>query len=210
LCLELTDHFPCLQSAPTLILPDDWLSRFLIRHAGCFSRRVVLRRLRKLLPPNSFEAGFTFVENLIAMVIVVLFFAALYGLNCQGLYLLNSGREALVANVCLRDRFEQLRNCTWAQLTDSTYLRTSVLNSSPIGAANLGNLTETLTINSYPTAGNPPISLTRTNGSASVITTNAAITNSTLVRVDATLSWTAAPGGRSRTQATSTLLAKYQ
>jgi hypothetical protein len=183
---------------------------FLTRHAGCFGGGVVLRRSRKILPARKFEAGFTFVENLIAMVIVVLFFAALYGLNCQALYLLNSGREALVANVCLRDRLEALRNCTWAQLTDSTYLRTNVLNSSPSGAANLGNLTEVLTINSYPTAGNPPISLTRTNGSASVTTSNAAIASSTLVRVDATLSWTAAPGGRSRTQATSTLLAKYQ
>jgi hypothetical protein len=206
----MTDHFPYLRSAPRPILPIGWLLGFSDRHAGCSRRGVALRRLRNILPSKTFEAGFTFVENLIAMVIVVLFFAALYGLNCQGLYLLNSGREALVANVCLRDRVEQLRNCTWAQLTDSTYLRTSVLSSSPTGAANLGNLTETLTINSYPTAGNPPISLTRTNGSASVTTTNAAIANSTLVRVDATLSWTAAPGGRSRTQATSTLLAKYQ
>jgi Tfp pilus assembly protein PilV len=170
---------------------------------------MVFRESRELFPLRHHEAGFSFVENLIAMVIFVLFFAGLYGLNSQGLYLLNSGREALVANVCLRDRVEQLRNCTWAQLTDSAYLRTSVLNSSPSGAANLGNLTETLTINSYPAAGNPAISLTRTNGTASVITTNAAITNSTLVRVDETLTWTAAPGGRSRTQATSTLVTKY-
>ena len=140
---------------------------FIIRHNGCSNLAMILGVSRKLLPRRSCEAGFTFVENLIAMVIVVLFFSALYGLNSQALYLLNSGREALVANVCLRDRVEQLRNCTWTQLTDSTYLRTSVLNSSPSGAANLGNLTETLTINSYPAAGNPPISLTRTNGSAS-------------------------------------------
>ena len=143
------------------------------------------------------------------MAIVVLFFAALFAVNSQGLYLLNSGREAVVASVCTRDRVEQLRDCTWAQLTDSSYLRTSVLNSAPSGASNLGQLTETLTINSYPVAGNPPISVVRSNGSASVVSTNAAIANSTLVRVDETLSWTAGPGGRPRTQATSTLLAKY-
>ena len=160
-------------------------------------------------PLRKSEAGFTFVENLIAMAIVVLFFAALFALNSQGLYLLNSGREAVVASVCLRDRVEQLRDCTWAQLTDSTYLRTSVLNSAPSGASNLGQLTETLTINSYPVAGNPAISVVRSNGSASVVSNNAAIANSTLVRVDETLSWTAGPGGRPRTQATSTLLAKY-
>ena len=161
------------------------------------------------LPLNNAEEGFTFVENLIAMVIVVLFFAALFAVNSQGIYLLNSGREAIVASVCLRDRVEQLRNCTWTQLTDSTYLRTSVFNSAPVGASNLGTLTETITINSYPIAVNPPISVVRSNGAASVVTTNAAIASGTLVRIDDTLSWTAGPGGRSRRQATSTLMAKY-
>ena len=154
------------------------------------------------------ESGFTFIENLVAMIIVVMFFGSLYAINSQGLYVLNSGREAMVANVCLRDRIEQLRNCTWAQLTDSAYLRSSIFNSSPSGAANLTGLTETLTINSYPVAGNPII-LTRANGTASITSGNAALAASTLVRVDEVFSWTAGPGGRSRTQATTTLLAKY-
>jgi hypothetical protein len=169
---------------------------------------MISRRCRGLSAVTSFEAGFSFVENLIAMVIVVLFFGALYGISSQGLYVLNSGREATVANVCLRDRLEQLRTCTWAQLTDASYLRTSVLNSSPSGATNLGNLTETLTLNSYPVAGNPTI-VTRANGSASVTSGNAGLSNSTIVRVDEVFSWTAGPGGRSRRQATTTLIAKY-
>lgn len=155
------------------------------------------------------EEGFTFVENLIAMAIIVLFFGALFAVNSQGLYLLNSGREAVVANVCLRDRTEQLRNCTWTQLTDSAYLRDSVLNSASSDASNLGQLTETVTINSYPIAINPPISVVRSNGSSSVVSTNATIANGTLVRIDDTLSWTAGPGGRARKQAISTLMAKY-
>lgn len=170
---------------------------------------MVLQGPHKLLLRRR-EAGFSFVENLIAMVIVVLFFAALYAINSQGLYVLNSGREALVANVCLRDRIEQLRNCSWSQLTDSSYLSANILNASQSGASNLGSLTETLTINSYPTALNPAIVLTRSNGTVTVTSTNAAIASSTLVRVDESLSWIAAPGGRSRAQATSTLMAKYQ
>jgi prepilin-type N-terminal cleavage/methylation domain-containing protein len=162
------------------------------------------------LPHCDAEQGFTFIENLIAMAIIVLFFGALFAVNSQGLYLLNSGREAVVANVCLRDRVEQLRDCSWVQLTDSTYLRTSVLNSAPTGSSNLGQLTETLAINSYPDAVNPPISVVRSNGSVSVASTNAAIANGALIRVDATLSWTAGPGGRPRSQTTSTLIARYQ
>ncbi len=167
-------------------------------------------RLSRELPLTKSEEGFLLVENLIALAIFLIFFVALFTVNSQGLYLLNSGREAIVANVCLRDRIEQLRDCPWAQLTDSNYLRISVLSSAPNGASNLGQLTETLTINSYPVAIHPPITVVRSNGSASVIWTNPTIVNGSLVRVDDTLSWTAGPGGRSRTQATSTLMGKYQ
>jgi prepilin-type N-terminal cleavage/methylation domain-containing protein len=170
---------------------------------------MILLRPSVKLPVTKSEEGFTLVENLIAMAIVLLFFAALFAVNSQGLYLLNSGRQAVVANVCLRDRVEQLRDCSWAQLTDSTYLQTSVLNSAPSGASNLGQLTETVTVNSYPIAVNPPISVARSNGTASVVSTNASIANGALVRVDNTLTWTAGLGGRARTQATSTLMAKY-
>jgi len=180
------------------------------RHMGCFDRLAMrLRRPYDRLPFRRSEEGFTFVENLIAMAIVVLFFGALFAINSQGLYLLNSGREAVLASVCLRDRVEQLRNCTWAQLTDSSYLRASVFNSAPAGASNLGTLTENITVNSYPIAVNPPISLVRSNGVATVVSTNGAIATGALVRVDDTLTWTAGPGGRPRKQATSTLMAKY-
>lgn len=171
---------------------------------------MVTRQLSGRLRLTRSEEGFTFIENLMAMAIGVLFFGALFAVNSQGLYLLNSGREALIANVCLRDRIEQLRDCSWAELTDSNYLRTSALNSASPGASNLGQLTETLTINSYPVAENTPIRVVRNNGAVSVSSTNSAIADASLVRVDSVLSWKAGPGGRARSQATSTLMAKQQ
>ena len=153
-------------------------------------------------------AAFTLVENAFAVAIVGLFFVTLYALNAQCLYMLNSGREAAAAEQSAQDRLEQLRNCTWAQLTDASYLRDNVLNGSTTGERNLGLVTETVTVNAYPVALNPAISVVRSNGTATTASLNASIADSDIVRVDLVLNWTAGPGGRSRTQAVTTLIAQ--
>jgi len=169
----------------------------------------VLHSHEKWLVRKSQDA-FTFTENIFAMMIVVLFFAVLYAVNSQSLYILNSGRGAALSDECLQDRIEQLRNCTWSQLTDASYLQSSVLNSSTNGAAHLGQVTETVTVNAYPFALSPPISVVRSNGSASIASSNASIANGDLVRVDSSLTWTVGLGGRAHTQATTALIAKYK
>jgi hypothetical protein len=154
------------------------------------------------------SGAFTLIENAFAVAIVGLFFVALYALSTQCVYMLNSGREAAAAEQSAQDRLEQLRNCTWAQLTDAGYLRDNILSASTTGARNLGFVTETVTVNAYPTAINPAISVVRSNGTATAASSNASIANSDIVRVDLALSWKAGPGGRSRTQAMTTLIAQ--
>ncbi len=154
------------------------------------------------------ERGFTFIENLVAITIVVLFFAALFAVNAQCLSMLNASRGAALADTCLQDRIEQLRTCTWSQLTDADYLQSSIFNTATNGAANLGQVTESVRISAYPVAVNPPINVVRSNGAASVVSSNAALVNGDLVQVETLLSWNAGGGGRSRTQATTTLIAK--
>ena len=153
-------------------------------------------------------AAFTLVENAFALAIAGLFFVGLYALNTQCLYMVNSGREAAAAEQSAQDRLEQLRNCTWTQLTDASYLRDNVLNASTTGARNLDSVTETVTLNAYPTALSPAITVVRSGGTASVTSSNASVANSDIVRVDLTLAWRAGPGGRSRTQAMTTLIAQ--
>ncbi len=156
------------------------------------------------------ERAFSLIENLVAIAIVVLFFGALYAINSQNLFLLNAGRGAAIAGKCLQDRAEQLRNCKWSQLTDANYLQNNVLNTSPLGVANLGLVTETVTIKAYPLASPSPatISVVRANGSANITSTNNSMVNQDMVRVDSSLTWTTGVGGRTRTQSASTLIAK--
>jgi type II secretory pathway pseudopilin PulG len=154
-----------------------------------------------------FPAAFTFIENVFAMAIIAIFFVAVFALNTQCLYLLNSGRGAAFATESMQDRLEQLRNCTWSQLTDASYIQSSVLNSSTNGMQNLGQVTETVTVNAYPTPLTPPTSVVRSNGSASTVSSNASIANGDMVRVDVVLAWTRL-GNRARTEAMTTVIAK--
>lgn len=126
------------------------------------------------------ERAFTFIENLVTITIVVLFFAALYAVNAQCLSMLNAGRGAALADMGLQDRIEQLRSCTWSQLTDATYLQSSVLNTATNTAANLGQVTESVRISGYPLAVNPPINVVRSNGAVSVVSSNASLANGDL------------------------------
>jgi hypothetical protein len=102
---------------------------------------------------------------------------------------------------------EQLRNCTWAQLTAASYIQSSVLNSPTNGTRNLGPVTETVTVNAYPTPINPAITVVRSNNSASTVSSNASIANGDMVRVDLLLAWTGI-GKRARTKEMTTVIAK--
>ncbi len=120
----------------------------------------------------------------------------------------NTGRQAALASMAFSERTATLRDCTWTQLTSSSYLQTSVLNNATASASQLGSLTETITVNSYPTALNPAISVVRnSNGTVTVATTNSAIASGSMARVDISLNWTGS-NGRSRTEGTTTVIAR--
>ncbi len=152
-------------------------------------------------------SGVTLVENLIAMAVVVTLLGALFAIGAHCLKVTNSGREAALASQALSDRMDALRNCTWSQVTSSSYVQTSVMNTTTSAAANLNLPTETVTINTYPTALSPGNVIVRTGTTTTVSTTNSAIANGNLARVDISLSWTG-NGGRARTVATATLVAR--
>ena len=154
--------------------------------------------------------GFTFVENIIAMGVVVLFFSSLYAVNSQCLYLLSSGRGAVFAEQALQDRMESLRSCTWFNLTSASYLQNNILNTTTTAGANLGQPTETIMVDTYPTATGTPIQVTRSGRTASTTSNNLSIVNSDpgLVRVNIIITWTQGTGSRVRTQSTTSIISK--
>jgi type II secretory pathway component PulJ len=155
--------------------------------------------------PRNSRAGFSLLDSLFALALGAIFFGALYLLTSQCLYLLSSGRETTLAQESLQDRIEQLRNCTWPQITDANYIANNVLNTPSNDAAFLAAATETATINAYPTALSPAIQVTRSASTVTIGSSNSAIANSDLVRVDIVLNWTSSPGRRAMSVGTSTV-----
>ncbi len=152
------------------------------------------------------RGGFTYIEAMVAVAIVAIFFGALYALNAQALYVLNAGRQAAAAGQSSQDRLEQFRSCTWSQLTDASYIQNSILNGSTISGYNIGGSTETVTLNAYPTA-TTPTRVVRTNNAASTTSTNTNLVNGDMVRIDVSLTW-GPVGARQRTQSVSSVIAK--
>jgi prepilin-type N-terminal cleavage/methylation domain-containing protein len=153
------------------------------------------------------KGGFTYIETMVAVAIVALFFAALYALNAQCLNVLNSGRQAAAAGQSLHDRIEQFRSCTWEQLTDASYIQNNILNAATTSGYNIAGNTETVTLSAYP-IGTMPTTVVRTNGTASITSSNSNLVNGDMVRVDVSLTWVAALGARARSQSLSSIIAK--
>lgn len=159
-----------------------------------------LKKYRRL------RSAFTLIDQVFAVAIVSGFFAALYALNGQCLYLLSAGREMTSAQQALQDRMEQIRNLQWANVNDPNYVANNLMNTPSPSVAALGSATETLVVNSYPIAVNPPMQITRSaSGTVTITSTNSAIVNGDLVRIDVTLNWLASPGPRARSASSTTV-----
>ena len=153
------------------------------------------------------RGGFTYIEAMVAVAVVALFFGALYALNAQCLNVLNSARQTAAAGQSLQDRIEQFRSCTWDQVTDATYIQNSILNAATTSGYNIAGSIETVTLSAYPIA-TTPTQVVRANGTASTTSTNSNLVNGDIVRIDVSLTWVAGLGARARSQSVSSIIAK--
>jgi Tfp pilus assembly protein PilV len=154
------------------------------------------------LTPNRRQAGTTFSEVMIAVILLAVFFMSIFELNAICLRYIDASKESVAAQQLVQDRSEVLRNLAFSDLTKASYLQS--LLGSPANASDLGRkITEVVKVSQYPTA-NGVTQLTRSaNGT---VTTNSLATDlgSTLVQVDVLATWTMTLGGRARSaQATS-------
>jgi hypothetical protein len=166
-------------------------------------------------------AGFTLVDTAFGAALVAIFFIALFLINSQCLYYVNCSRELLDASGILQARMEQLRNCHWSQIADSTgsYISGSnILGTAVSGESLLGSVTEVITVDKYPTptpapsgspTPTPPIKITRSpNGTVAVNQQNSSVATGDMAAITISLSWSTAPGARARSVSLSTVWAE--
>lgn len=150
--------------------------------------------------------AFTLAEVMIAAGILVWFVAGLCLAGSRIAAWLESQREVVAASQLIQERTEQIRNATYAQLTDATYLQNNLLNAPTNSEAMLHSLVEVLTISAYPADTSAPLVATRQQDTVSITSTNAALATAAVVRLDLQLSWLG-QRGTLRTREISTIIA---
>jgi hypothetical protein len=168
------------------------------------SRRFLARRRRR----RPVEA-FTLVETGMATMMVATVVGALFLSNGRVLQMLRFQKETIAATHCFQERMEKIRGTPFTEITDSNYLRNTLLATDPPSKSLLANSRETVTVSAYPPDAMvlSTAEVTRANGSATVNSSNPDLVNGWLVRIDLELTWTSIDG-RSRLRRTSTVIGK--
>ena len=135
------------------------------------------------------------------------FVAAVMVMDANVLGLIKTGKETTSANQALQERVEQMRIANWVQITDASYVSTNLLNTATGSAVGLPGVTETLTVSSATSPSLTPAKVTRSGNSVQVNTSNSALQNERLVRVDVKLVWNGMDR-RQHTRSTCALIAK--
>ena len=164
------------------------------------------------------RGGSTLVEAAFATAIVAVFFAGLFAMNGRAMNMLRQSVECTAATSTLQNRLEMVRSATWEQMTDSTYLRDTILAAAASGAPYLCNLSEKITLNTYPeplvysqgTNVQSTIEVTRAaNGTVTVTANgNGTLASAQAIRVDFSAYWQPTGSRTAQTRQTSTFVSQ--
>jgi len=153
--------------------------------------------------------AFTFSELCIAMVVALLFGAAVFATNSRLLLALKTQKESTAATMVLQQRMESLRAASYSQVADKDYLKNTVFSNSTGSEEPLGSLNEQVAVGVYGDTSVTPIMLLRNpqHQTPQMLSNNDNLTNYNLLQVDLLLQWTSA-NGRTRTRQLSAVFGK--
>ncbi len=150
------------------------------------------------------QDALTFPEVLTTVVLLSVFFAAIFEINAVCLRYISASKENVAALQLAQDRTEVLRNLAFRDLTDPAFLQG--LMAAPANASDLGTrTTETIRLSAYPTP-NGVTKLTRQVNGTVTLDSTATTLGTTLVQVEVTTNWTTTFGQRARSEQITTLI----
>jgi hypothetical protein len=156
------------------------------------------------------SAGFSFPELCIAVAVTLLFGAAVFLTNSRLLIALKMQKETTAAMMCLQQRMESLRACSFTQIATKDYIKSNIFSTPGGSEGPLGSLNEEVAVGVYGNAAVAPILLLRTPANPTVpqeLSTNDNLTNYNLLQVDLLVQWVSA-NGRTRTRQLSAVFGK--
>ena len=162
--------------------------------------------MRRHIP--STETGFALIECTMATAISALFLGSLFLMNSSAMDTIQMARDSACASQILQQRIESMRIANWHQVTDANWLFTNLFNSDAPGSSQLKNVSETLTLVPYGSSTVGNTQLTRTNGTATVVSSNSALLAENAIKVIWTVDYRAAPNDRAISRQIVAILAK--
>jgi prepilin-type N-terminal cleavage/methylation domain-containing protein len=157
------------------------------------------------------EAGFTLVEVIVALGVVVIGFLGAYATVLQSGKLASAAEEEGLVCSGLEQRIDQLRELTWPQLTDGTGVTGQVWTARPEPMAGITVTEETLTISPYDLTTAKTLQAVWTGVAAPTISFTAgadALSAAAAVKVVATLTWTGRRSQRAQTRSLVTVISR--
>src|SRR5437764_8902524 len=100
--------------------------------------------------PKPAQAGMTFPEVMVAILLMAIFCGSVFELNAVCLRYIDSSKEAVAALQTVHDRAEVLRNLSFNDLTTTATVQ-NILSAPANSSAFCKKATETVTIAAYPT-----------------------------------------------------------
>lgn len=155
------------------------------------------------------QQGFTFIETSVAVALVGMFMSFLLATSSNVLGLLRTAEDNVSASQALQERVEAMRIANWVQITDAQFVADQLFSTSASSTQGLSAPVETITISAYPPKiGSAAAQVRRENNVRSIVSTNLALKNERMVRVDVNLTWNGFPRHRTRARAATVLVAQ--
>jgi hypothetical protein len=156
---------------------------------------------------RSHTAAFSFIEIIAAGAAITIFLAGAFAVNSRCIYMIRCAKETNGASKILQQRMETLRAKSWAEVTDAATLN-GVYATGPDASDSCNNLSETMTVGSYPAVvGAAVIQISRsTAGVTTTVSDNPNLVDGSAVLITTRVTWTGT-GNRSRVRETCTVVA---
>ena len=103
-------------------------------------------------PSKRSRSGLTLVETMMAAAIIAIFFATIFELNAVCLRYIDASKESVAALQGVQDRVEVLRNLSFTDLTNATFVQNLVATPANGSDFVVTKPTEVVTIKAYDTA----------------------------------------------------------
>lgn len=173
-------------------------------HSGLGTFRSRTKRLRRQ------TGGFTLIEAVVAVAIVVIGFAGAFATVVQAGRMVSGSEEESLVMSGLEQRIDQLRLLNWTALTDGTGIVNDVWTARPEAVAGITVSQETITISPCNVAGTQTLQATWDGNltPTTSFTGGTALSGAGAVKIVATLTWTGRRSGRVRTESLVTVISR--